>query len=286
MAAVFNRGPQVRRSRGVRRVHRGRARHRGVEWTDALDLAYRAVGVAPGDEVIIPANTFIATAEAVVTHRRRPGARRRRPRHLLIDPTAVEAAISRTPADRPVHLYRPDRADRADHADRRRHGSRSSRTPPSRRARSRHAAPGALGRVAATSFYPGKNLGAAGDAGALMTDDPEIAALVRNVAAHGSSIKYVHDRIGMNARLDAVQATVLRAKLRRLDAWNDARRAAAERYSELLADVPEVRTPSARPGNDDVWHLYVVRVDERDGSGREWMRPASVSPSTTRRRST
>ena len=123
---------------------------------------------------------------------------------------------------------------------------------------------GALGRVAATSFYPGKNLGAAGDAGAVMTNDGDIAAFVRNVAAHGSSTKYVHDRIGMNARLDAVQAPVLRAKLRRLDGWNDARRAAAARYGELLSDVGEVRRPLERLGNNDVWHLYVVQVDERD----------------------
>ena len=97
-----------------------------------------------------------------------------------------------------------------------------------------------------------------------MTDDAEVAAFIRNVAAHGSSVKYVHDRIGMNARLDAVQAPVLRAKLRRLDGWNAARRAAAARYGELLADVEGVRAPVVRPGNEDVWHLYVVQVDERE----------------------
>ncbi|MGB3375143.1 MAG: DegT/DnrJ/EryC1/StrS family aminotransferase, partial [Microbacterium sp.] len=121
-----------------------------------------------------------------------------------------------------------------------------------------------LGRIAATSFYPGKNLGAAGDAGAVMTDDDDAAALVRNLAAHGSSVKYVHDNIGVNARLDAVQAAVLRAKLRRLDDWNAARRAAANRYGELLAGIDEVRLPAVREGSGDVWHLYVVRVDERE----------------------
>jgi dTDP-4-amino-4,6-dideoxygalactose transaminase len=123
---------------------------------------------------------------------------------------------------------------------------------------------GALGRVAGTSFYPGKNLGAAGDAGAVMTHDDGIAELVRTLAAHGSSAKYVHDHIGVNARLDAVQATVLRAKLRRLEGWNAARREAAERYTRLLSGVPGIRVPRVRPGNTDVWHLYVVRVDERD----------------------
>jgi dTDP-4-amino-4,6-dideoxygalactose transaminase len=123
---------------------------------------------------------------------------------------------------------------------------------------------GAMSRISATSFYPGKNLGAAGDAGAVMTDDADAAALVRNLASHGSSTKYVHDHVGMNARMDAIQAPVLRAKLRRLDRWNAARRAAAGRYSAMLADIDGVRTPTVRPGNIDAWHLYVVRVAERE----------------------
>jgi dTDP-4-amino-4,6-dideoxygalactose transaminase len=97
-----------------------------------------------------------------------------------------------------------------------------------------------------------------------MTDDDELARIVRDTAAHGSAVKYVHHRVGFNARLDAVQATVLRAKLRRLDAWNAARREAAAFYGELLGRIEGVRLPAVRPGNEDVWHLYVVRVDERD----------------------
>jgi dTDP-4-amino-4,6-dideoxygalactose transaminase len=123
---------------------------------------------------------------------------------------------------------------------------------------------GSLGLVAATSFYPGKNLGAAGDAGAVTTDDEGVADRVRVLAAHGSPTKYVHDVIGMNSRLDTVQAVVLRAKLARLDKWNDLRRRAAERYSTLLDDVAGVRVPVTAGGNQDVWHLYVVRVAERD----------------------
>lgn len=234
--------------------------------TDALELAYRAVGIGPGDEVIMPANTFIATAEAASRIGAVPVFVDVDEDYLLIDPAAVEAAITeRTRAIVPVHLFgqtapvellRPiaEKHDLVIIED----------AAQSQGASSPLGMAGTLGTVAATSFYPGKNLGAAGDGGAVLTDDPVIADYVRNVAAHGSSVKYVHDRIGFNARLDAVQAVVLRAKLRRLDAWNAARRAAAERYAELLADVPGVRIPKVRPGNEDVWHLYVIQVDERD----------------------
>jgi dTDP-4-amino-4,6-dideoxygalactose transaminase len=122
---------------------------------------------------------------------------------------------------------------------------------------------GTLGAAAGTSFYPGKNLGAAGDAGAVLTDDPSLAARVRVLGAHGSSEKYRHEAIGFNSRLDTVQAVVLNAKLARLHSWNLQRRAAAERYGALLGDVPEVGVPHEAPGNVDVWHLYVVRVQRR-----------------------
>ena len=110
----------------------------------------------------------------------------------------------------------------------------------------------------------GKNLGAAGDAGGVLTDDDAIALRVREIANHGSLVKYVHTTVGVNSRLDAIQAVLLRAKLRRLEAWNEARREAADRYEQLLADAPRLRTPKSRPGNVDVWHLYVVRVGNRD----------------------
>ena len=234
--------------------------------TDALELAYRAVGIGPGDEVIMPANTFIATAEAASRIGAVPVFVDVDDDYLLIDPSAVEAAITaRTRAIAPVHLFgqtapveliapiaaKHDLVIIEDAAQAQGASSSAGRA-------------GTLGRVAATSFYPGKNLGAAGDAGAVMTSDAEIARLIRTLAAHGSSVKYVHSHVGMNARLDAIQAVVLRAKLRRLDSWNAARRAAADRYAELLADVAGVRLPAVRPGNEDVWHLYVVRVDERD----------------------
>lgn len=234
--------------------------------TDALELAFRAVGVQPGGEVILPANTFIATAEAVSRIGATPVVVDVDPDFLLVDPALVEAALSpRTQAIAPVHLFgqtapveqlRPvaDRAgvpiveDAAQAQGARRYG-RSA---------------GALGTIAATSFYPGKNLGAAGDAGAVTTDDPGLARTVRLLGAHGSAVKYDHEIVGMNSRLDTLQAAVLRAKLGRLEKWNELRRQAAARYDELLADVPGVVLPRRAPGNEDVWHLYVVRVDHRD----------------------
>ncbi|MFD4958801.1 DegT/DnrJ/EryC1/StrS family aminotransferase [Microbacterium sp. NPDC058389] len=234
--------------------------------TDALELAYRAVGVQPGDEIIMPANTFIATAEAASRVGAVPVFVDVDDRHLLIDPAAAEAAITpRTRVIVPVHLFGQTAPMELLAPIAARHGleivedaaQSQGASGPAGRA-------GALGRIAATSFYPGKNLGAAGDAGAVMTNDAELAARVRNLAAHGSSDKYVHDRIGINARLDAVQATVLRAKLRRLTGWNGARAAAAARYGELLDGLGAVRTPVVRHGNVDVWHLYVIRVADRD----------------------
>ena len=123
---------------------------------------------------------------------------------------------------------------------------------------------GTLGHAAGTSFYPGKNLGAAGDAGAVVTDDEDIAARVRMLGAHGSDQKYQHDAIGMNSRLDTVQAVVLNAKLRRLAGWNERRRKAADRYRTCWRTCRASSCPGRAEGNVDVWHLYVIRVAERD----------------------
>jgi dTDP-4-amino-4,6-dideoxygalactose transaminase len=121
-----------------------------------------------------------------------------------------------------------------------------------------------FGQLAAVSFYPGKNLGAYGDAGAVLTNSAELARNVRLLGDHGSERRYEHLTLGFNSRLDGLQAVVLRAKLRRLAAWNDARRNAAAIYDELLADFAEVTRPQSAPGNSHVWHLYVIRVPCRD----------------------
>ncbi|QDP94600.1 DegT/DnrJ/EryC1/StrS family aminotransferase [Microlunatus elymi] len=234
--------------------------------TDALELAMRAAGVGPGDEVIMPANTFIATAEAAARIGALPVPVDVDHDHLLIDPQQVAAAVTeRTKAIVPVHLFGQTAfveqlepiardcgaviiEDAAQSQGARRHGR----------------AAGSLGRIAATSFYPGKNLGAAGDAGAVLTDDDDLAAMVRLISAHGSARKYHHEVVGINSRLDSIQAVVLNAKLSRLADWNDRRRRTAARYGGLLDDLSGIRLPRGAPGNEDVWHLYVVRVPHRD----------------------
>ncbi|WP_136610016.1 DegT/DnrJ/EryC1/StrS family aminotransferase [Sinomonas albida] len=233
--------------------------------TDALELALRAVGVGPGGEVILPANTFVATAEAVVRAGARPVIVDVDPETLLIDTDKVGRAVGpRTQAIVPVHLFGQTAPVEAIVPLAARRGiAVVEDAAQAQGARRFGRSAGSLGHIAATSFYPGKNLGAAGDAGAVTTNDPVLAELVRLLAAHGSAVKYVHEVVGFNSRLDAVQAIVLRAKLRRLADWNARRRQAARLYAELLDGVPGVRTPRSQSGNEDVWHLYVLRLEDR-----------------------
>ena len=234
--------------------------------TDALELMFRAAGIGPGDEVIVPANSFIATASSVVRAGARPVFVDVDPRYLLIDPVQVSDRLtSRTRGVVAVHLYgqmAPMEAlrevldgtsillfeDAAQAHGARRHGL----------------TPGAVGLAAATSFYPGKNLGAYGDGGAVLTDRDELGRRVRLLGSHGATSKYDHAVLGFNSRLDALQAVVLSAKLERLDRWNEARRQAAQRYDELLAGLPTVWLPEVMAGNEHVWHLYTLRLDGRD----------------------
>jgi dTDP-4-amino-4,6-dideoxygalactose transaminase len=234
--------------------------------TDALELALRAAGVTEADEVILPANTFIATAEAVSRIGAVPVLVDIDPDRLLIDPPLVEQAITpRTKAVVPVHLFGQTAPMERIVEVAEEYGLAVVEDAAQAQGASRSGSPaGGFGVAAATSFYPGKNLGAAGDAGAVLTNDAEVAARVRKIAAHGSDRKYVHDVVGFNSRLDAVQAVVLHAKLRRLSEWNDKRRKAAARYFELLDEVPGVQLPHPDPANADVWHLFVVQVGDRD----------------------
>jgi dTDP-4-amino-4,6-dideoxygalactose transaminase len=222
--------------------------------------------VGPEGEVVIPANTFIATAEAVSRIGAVPVLVDCDDERLLIDPDQVEGVITdRTQAVVAVHLF-----GQLAPMERLAQVCGDAGVPlvedaaQSQGARLGGRGAGALGTVAATSFYPGKNLGAAGDAGAVTTDDATIAAEVRRLRNHGSSVRYVHDVIGMNSRLDTVQAVYLRAKLDRLEKWNELRVRAAARYDSLLAGVPGVRRPLLGADGQHVWHLYVVRVAERD----------------------
>jgi dTDP-4-amino-4,6-dideoxygalactose transaminase len=239
--------------------------------TDALELALLASGVGREDEVVLPANTFIATAEAVARVGARPVLVDCDPDTHLIDVDAALAAVGpRTAAVMPVHLYGQHAAVELLEAKLAGSGVRivedaAQCQGASRNGRGAGAGTGRLPGIAATSFYPGKNLGAYGDGGAVLTDDAALAESVRALSNHGGLGKYRHDRVGFNSRLDALQAVVLRAKLRRLPDWNAARQAAADRYDALLAGVDGVARPLADPGNVHVWHLYVVRLDVFEG---------------------
>jgi dTDP-4-amino-4,6-dideoxygalactose transaminase len=233
--------------------------------TDALELMLRACDVGAGDEVIVPANTFIATALAVVRAGATPVLVDCDDYHL-IDPQRVAAAITpRTRALLPVHLYGQVADMEALHSLAAARDMLLFEDAAQAQGARRHGRPaGALARAAGTSFYPGKNIGAYGDAGAVLTDDGEIADRVRRLRNWGSERKYHHPELGFNSRLDTLQAVVLAAKLKRLANWNEARRQAADRYAGLLAGTPEVELPRTLAGNDHVWHLYVVRVPRRD----------------------
>jgi dTDP-4-amino-4,6-dideoxygalactose transaminase len=235
--------------------------------TDAIEIALRALGIGYGDECILPANTFIATAEAVS----RAGATPvlvdcADDDTYLIDTDAVEAAVTRrTAAIIPVHLYGQAAPVELLLPLAGRIGARLVEdAAQSQGARRNGTSAGALGDIAATSFYPGKNLGAYGDAGAALTGSADMAARMRMIRDHGSPAKYQHEVLGVNSRLDTLQAVVLSAKLRRLTAWNAARRAAAARYDQLLSDCDAVVRPRTLDGNEHVWHLYTVRVPDRD----------------------
>ncbi|MFC8501714.1 DegT/DnrJ/EryC1/StrS family aminotransferase [Pedococcus sp. NPDC057267] len=259
--------------------------------TDALELAMRAVGVGPGDEVVLPANTFIATAEAVLRAGGTPVFADVDDDALLLDPASVEGALTaRTRAVVPVDLFGQVAPFEQLPATLAQRGIRVVEDGAQSQGATRHGkAAGTFGDVAATSFYPGKNLGAYGDAGAVVTDDEEVAATVRLLGAHGSPAKYEHTVVGFNSRLDTLQAVVLSAKLARLRGWNAERRAAAAVYDELLAGTEGVRLPATLAGNEHVWHLYVVRVDRRDevlrrlqeegvGAGVHYPTPVHLTP--------
>lgn len=235
--------------------------------TDAIEIALRALGVGPGNECILPANTFVATAEAVCRAGATPVlADCAGDDTYLIDPAAVEAAVTpRTRAIIPVHLYGQAAAVERLRPLAQRTGAWLVEDAAQAQGARRHGAcAGTLGQAAATSFYPGKNLGAYGDGGAVLTGSDELAARMRLIRDHGSPRKYEHDVVGVNSRLDTLQAVVLSAKLRRLAGWNARRREAASRYQTWLADVPGVVLPNTLDGNEHVWHLYVIRVRERD----------------------
>ena len=233
--------------------------------TDALELAVRAMGLGAGDEVIVPANTFIATALGVV----RAGARvvlvDCDKNHLLDVALAKKALTRRTRAIMPVHLYGQCAPMEPILELAKQHNlCVIEDAAQAQGAKQGGQCAGTFGAVAGTSFYPGKNLGAYGDGGAVTTNDDEIAKKIRALRNYGSEVKYHHPLMGFNSRLDTLQAVVLRAKLKHLADYNARRRAAAERYHALLQGVRDVAVPAAVAGNEHIWHIYAVQVPRRD----------------------
>ena len=231
---------------------------------DALELALRGFGVGPGDEVITAANSFVATALAILAAGAKPVLVDANPATYNIDPAAIEAAVTpRTKAIMPVHLY----------------GQPAEMKPILEIARKRgllviedaaqaHGAlyegrrVGSLGNAAGFSFYPAKNLGACGDGGMVVTNDRAVAEKIRQLRNYGQRVKYEHPVIGINSRLDTIQGAVLRVKLRRLDQWNAARATHAAAYDSFLTGA-SITLPKTAPNCSHIFHLYVVQVDNR-----------------------
>ena len=234
--------------------------------TDALRFAMMAAGVGYGDEVVTVPHTFIATTEAISQTSAKPVFVDIDPQTWNIDVDRIESALSpRTKAIIPVHLYgQPADMDAileiaAKHRLKviedacQAHGASYKGRPA-----------GSIGDLGCFSFYPGKNLGAYGEGGAVTTNDAPMAEMIAKIRDHGQKTKYYHDMEGYNGRLDAIQAGILRIKLKKLAAWNTARREHASQYSQLLKDVQAVTLPIEAPETNSVYHLYVILADRRD----------------------
>ena len=258
---------------------------------DALRVGLLAAGLRSGDEVLVPAQTFVATWEAVTQAGGVPIPVDISAIDYCLDASLAEGAVgSRTAAIVPVHLY----GQLADMGAVRSFAQRHRILVVEDACQAHGAARDGLhagnsGEAAAFSFYPTKNLGAFGDAGALVTDDADLAASSRALREHGQRRKHEHDAVGYTARLDAIQAVVLTRKLRRLDDWNESRRAAARYYSERLSDVGDLTLPPTPDGSEPVWHLYVVRTADPSrlaehltasgiATGRHYPTPPHLTP--------
>jgi dTDP-4-amino-4,6-dideoxygalactose transaminase len=262
-SGIFVNGPVVEAFERSFATHCGTAHCVGTaSGLDALRLALLAAGIERGEEVVVPAQTFIATWEAVTQAGGTPV-----PVDISEGDYGINAASAadvigpRTRFIAPVHLF----GQLADVATLQKLAQRHGLTviedacQAHGAVRDRHRA-GSCGSAAAFSFYPAKNLGAFGDAGALVTDDEALATRARALREHGQYRKYDHELVGYTARLDAIQAAALARKLPYLDAWNDSRRAAGRSYSERLEGVGDLTLPPTPPGSDPAWHLYVVRT--------------------------
>ena len=241
--------------------------------TAAIQLALQACGVGAGDEVVVPANTFFATPEAVSTAGATPVFVDCDPVTCNLDAAKMERAVTgRTRAVIPVHLYgQPADLDAVEEVAKRRNLIVIEDAAQAHGARYKGRRVGSLARAGCFSFYPGKNLGAYGEGGAVTTDDPEVARRVRLLRDHGSAVKYRHEIVGYNSRLEGIQAAVLSVKLKHLDDWNALRRRHAARYRELLGPLEEagaLSLPREAEYAEHVYHLFVVQTSARDSMQR------------------
>jgi dTDP-4-amino-4,6-dideoxygalactose transaminase len=234
--------------------------------TSALHLALLVAGVRPGDEVVTTPYTWISTSWAVSYCGARPVFADVDPRTGNLDPAAAERAITaRTKALLPVDLYGNPADLAAFEALAARHGIALIEDAAQAHGARLHGRPaGSFGLLACFSFYPGKNLGAAGEGGAVVTDDGALAERMRRLRDHAQAERHHHVEIGYNYRMEGLQGAVLDVKLRHLERWNRARRAAADRYHQLLDGIPGVTLPTPTPGAEPAWHLYVVRLPHRN----------------------
>lgn len=239
--------------------------------TDALILGLRACGIGPGDEVIVPSFTFIATADAVSLLGAIPVFADIQPDTFNLDPDSVASKItSRTRAVIPVHLYgQPANMDPlmelASH-----HGLKIIEdNAQALGATYRGKKTAGIGDLGCISFFPSKNLGAYGDGGMVVTDSEELFRRLQSLRSHGSRKKYFSEEQGWNSRLDELQAAILRVKLKYLDTWNEARKRNAGTYDSLLRNIPEVITPTVTQWGSHVFHQYTIRVSVRDQLQKE-----------------
>jgi dTDP-4-amino-4,6-dideoxygalactose transaminase len=262
--ASFILGPQVESFEQAFAHYSGAKYAVGVgSGTDALVLALKALGIGPGAEVITAANSFIATAEAIVHAGATPVFVDMDPNTFTIDVTRIpEAVTARTRAIIPVHLYgQPADMDPICEIANRHDLEVIEDAAQAHGARYHNRKVGCLGKAACFSFYPGKNLGAYGDAGAVVTNDEAVAIRLKKLRDHGGVVKYQHDLLGYSSRLDTLQAAVLQIKLNHLSRWNRIRREYAALYNKLLAGIPGIVTPREMPDVIHVYHLYVIRVE-------------------------
>ncbi len=254
--------------------------------TDALQIAMMALGLKPGDEVITPSFTYIATTEVVALLGLKPVFAEVDPKTFCIDPASIEQAITpRTRAIVPVHLYGQSAPMQEIMDIAARHGLHviednaqaigADYTMKDGTVRKT----GTMGTIGTTSFFPSKNLGGYGDGGAIFTDDDALADRIRMIANHGQSKRYYHDLVGCNSRLDTLQAAILNIKLAKLDAYNEARRSVAAAYNKAFEGVTGVTTPYVAPGNTHVYHQYTLILEGIDRDGLNQYLAAQQVPS-------